>query len=286
MGRSYLFTPAHQDRLLARAHERGAEVVLLDLEDSVPPAEKPRARAGLAEAVAGLTAKGARVAVRVNAGLGDLARDIEAACLPGVESLMVPKVASPDLLRLVADHLASCEAAARLVHSIGLIALIESAEGLLNAPRIARARRLTALAFGTEDFSADCGISPTPETLAAPAQQLIWAARAAGIAALGLPASIADVADTARFEAHVALGQRLGFDGVLCIHPRQVEIVNRLYIPTHEALAEARRIVAAFEGATANGQGAVMLDGAMIDPPVVARALRLLRQSPGHKDPA
>ena len=77
MGRSYLFTPAHQDRLLARAHERGADVVLLDLEDSVPPAEKPRARAGLAAAVAGLVARRARVAVRVNAGLHILGAEEE-----------------------------------------------------------------------------------------------------------------------------------------------------------------------------------------------------------------
>lgn len=286
MGRSYLFTPAHQERLLARAHERGADVVLLDLEDSVPPGHKPGARAGLAQTVAALAAKGARVAVRVNAGLGDLARDIEAACLPGVETLMVPKVASPDFLRLVAGHLAACEAEAGLSRPIDLIALIESAEGLLNAAAIARAPRLTALAFGTEDFSADCGISPTPETLTTPAQQLIWAARAAGIAALGLPASIADVTDTARFESHAALGQRLGFDGVLCIHPRQVEIVNRLYSPAPEALEEARRIVAAYEAALAKGQGAVLLDGKMIDPPVVARALTLLRRNPGHTAPA
>lgn len=283
---SYLFTPVHQDRLVARAHDRGADVVLLDLEDSVPPAEKPRARVVLPDAVAALAARGARVAVRVNGGLGDLARDIEAACLPGVEALMVPKVAGPESLQLVGDHLDRCRADAGLHRPIGLIALIETAGGLLQASRIARAPRLTALAFGTEDFSADCGHAPSPETLAQLAQQLIWTARAAGIAALGLPASIADVADIASFERHAALGQRLGFDGVLCIHPRQVEVVNRLYTPSPDAVAAAQRIVVAHEAAERAGQGAVLVNGRMVDPPVVARALRLLRRKPARKDPA
>lgn len=287
MGRSYLFIPAHQQRLLARAHERAADVILLDLEDSVPAGQKSIARSSLAATVAGLAAKGVRIAVRVNAGLGDLARDIEAACLPAVEALMIPKVAHGETLRLVADHLTVCERNAGLEPgAIGLIALIETAEGLLNAALIARAPRLTALAFGTEDFSTDCGFAPTPETLAVPAQALVWAARAAGVAVLGLPGSIADVADAARFESHAALGQRLGFAGVLCIHPRQVDIVNRLYTADPTALEQARRIVAASDAAEARGMGAALLDGKMIDPPVVARALRLLRQNPGQTDPA
>lgn len=268
---SWLFTPAHQSRLTARAHERGADVVLLDLEDSVQVADKPAARAGLAEVVNCLAAHGARVAVRVNAGLSDLARDVEAAALSGVEALMLLKVVDPGVLRLVA---------ARMAPHQDLIALIETAEGLMNAAEIARTPRVKAIAFGTEDFSADLGISPTVETLSAPAQSLILAARAAGIEALGLPASIADIADAEAFERHVQLGQRLGFDGVLCVHPSQVAIVNRVYPPSEAALIAARRLVAAYDAA---GEGAILLDGKMIDPPVVARALRLLRRNQGHK---
>jgi citrate lyase subunit beta/citryl-CoA lyase len=200
---SWLFTPAHLSRLTARAHERGADVVLLDLEDSVQVADKPAARAGLAEVVNCLAAHGARVAVRVNAGLSDLARDVEAAALSGVEALMLPKVVDPGVLRLVA---------ARMAPHQDLIALIETAEGLMNAAEIARTPRVKAIAFGTEDFSADLEILPTVETLAMPRPKaLILAARAARIEALGLPASIADIADAEGFERHVRLGQRLGF---------------------------------------------------------------------------
>lgn len=288
LGQSYLFTPAHQPRLLARAHQRGADVVLLDLEDSVPQAEKPAARAGLADAVGGLVGRGARVALRVNAPLADCVRDIEAACLPGVEAVMLPKTTSADQIRLIAAHLATCEAAAGLAPgAITLIALIESAEGLLNAAPIAKATpRLAALAFGPEDFSLDCGLVPCPETLGAPAQALVLAARAAGIGALGLPDSIAEVAEIDRFAASARLARRMGFDGVLCIHPAQVAAVNAAFAPAPEELDHARRVIAAAEAAAASGAGAALLDGRMIDPPVVARALRLLRQNPGHKAPA
>jgi citrate lyase subunit beta / citryl-CoA lyase len=279
---SYLFTPAHVERLTSRAHERGADVVLLDLEDAVPPAQKAQARAGLSGVVAGL--KGARVAVRVNAPLGEMVRDIEAAVQAGVETIMLPKVASAALPALVAQHLAACEAeAGQSPGKLALIALIESAEGVLNAPNIARVPRVTALALGPEDLCADLGIAPSVESLTAPAQQLIWAAKAAGISALGLPDSIAIVQDASRFEASVALGQRLGFDGVLCIHPAQVSAVNRLYGPAPEAVAAARRLVAAYQAA---GGGAILFEGRMVDAPIVAQALTLLRRNPDQTVPA
>lgn len=288
MARSYLFTPAHQDRLLARAHERGADVVLLDLEDSVPSDQKQAARDGLAAAVATLSAHGARIAIRINSALGHLARDVESACLAGVEALMLPKVENPSLLSMVADHLTAGEAAAGLPQgTIGLIALIETAQGLINAPDIARATtRLTALAFGTEDFSADCGFEPSIQTLSVPAQHLVWAARSAGLSVIGLPGSIADVAEIDRFADAARHGRQLGFDGVMCIHPKQVTVVNQIFTPTAEALEKARRITDAYDQAAQQGQGAVLLDGKMIDPPVVARAVRLLRQSRGQKSPA
>lgn len=286
-GRSYLFTPAHQPRLLARAHTRGADVVLLDLEDSVPLPEKAAARAGLAAAVAGLVAHGARVAVRVNAPLGLCIRDIEAACLPGVEAVMVPKATSAGQITALAAHLRdSLHSAALPADQIAIIALVESAAGLQAAAAIARAPQVAALAFGPEDFSADCGLVPGPDTLAVPAQALVLAARAAGIGVLGLPDSLAEVADIDRFATAAGLARRMGFDGVLCIHPAQVAAVNAAFALSEADLLQAQQIVQAAEAAAATGAGAILLNGRMIDPPVVARALRLLRQNQGQTAPA
>ena len=267
--------------------ERGADVVLLDLEDSVPLPEKAAARAGLAAAVAGLVAHGARVVVRVNAPLGLCIRDIEAACLPGVEAVMVPKATSAGQITALAAHLRdSLHSAALPADQIAIIALVESAAGLQAAAAIARAPQVAALAFGPEDFSADCGLVPGPDTLAVPAQALVLAARAAGIGVLGLPDSLAEVVDIDRFATAAGLARRMGFDGVLCIHPAQVAAVNAAFALSEADLLQAQQIVQAAEAAAATGAGAILLNGRMIDPPVVARALRLLRQNQGQTAPA
>ncbi len=279
MIRSYLFTPAHRPELIARAHERGADAILLDLEDSVPRDQKQAARYGLAEAVSMLTNRAVPVVIRVNADLGECVRDLEAAIQPGVDAIMLPKVIGADHLHLVADYLLMLERQARLPEGqIKLIALIETAQGLMNAACIAKATpRLTALAFGTEDFSTDCGHAPSVEALKGPAQSLIHAAKAGGLQAIGLPGSIAELHDMDSFRACVDLGRAIGFDAVLCIHPRQVEIVDAVFTPSVSEIEQATRVVEAFGRATKQGLGAVMLEGKMIDPPIVARAQSMLQ---------
>jgi citrate lyase subunit beta/citryl-CoA lyase len=155
---------------------------------------------------------------------------------------------------------------------------------LLQAADIATATpRLTALALGGEDFSADCGFQPTAETLALPCQQLVLAARAAGVEAIGLPGSIAEIDDMDKFACSVRKARACGLDGVLCVHPQQVEAVNAVFAPTSEELARAERMVSAFEAAQREGTGAILLDGKMIDPPVVERARAMLRHNPRQK---
>ncbi|WP_425084564.1 HpcH/HpaI aldolase/citrate lyase family protein [Ruegeria profundi] len=278
MIRSYLFTPAHRPELVARAHERGADAILLDLEDSVPRDHKQAARDGLADAVGALKQHGMTVAIRVNADLGECVRDLEAAILPGVEAIMLPKVIGADHLRLVDDYLSMLERQAKMPDGqIKLIALIETAQALQNGADIAKATpRLTALAFGTEDFSTDCGHAPSVEALQAPAQTLVLEAKSAGLRAIGLPGSIAEIKDMDAFGDSVTLGRAIGFDAVMCIHPRQVSMVNAAFTPSATDIDHATRVSQAFDAAVAQGLGAVMLDGKMIDPPIVARAQAML----------
>ncbi|WP_420583647.1 HpcH/HpaI aldolase/citrate lyase family protein [Ruegeria sp.] len=279
MMRSYLFTPAHRESLIARAHERGADAVLLDLEDSVPRDQKQAARDLLPEAVATLAKNGMPVIVRVNADLGNCIRDLETAALNDVHAIMLPKVMGADHLRLVNDYLSTLERQAKLPDGqIRLIALIETAEALLNAAAIAKASpRLMALAFGTEDFSTDCGHAPSVAALKGPAQALIQAAKAAGLQAIGLPSSIAEINDMDAYRDCTTLGRAIGFDGVMCIHPRQVGVVNQVFTPSAAEIEHATRVVDTFDAAVAQGLGAIMLDGKMIDPPIVARAQAMLQ---------
>ncbi|MBY6141079.1 CoA ester lyase [Leisingera daeponensis] len=270
---------------MLRAQERGADAVILDLEDSVPEAEKQAAREALPGAVAHLAQFGLQIVVRVNSGLGACSRDLEAAALPGVSALIVPKAASPGQMVWIDDYLLALEAQVNLpLRGIGLIALVESAFALQALPAIAKATpRMRALALGTEDFSNACGHDPTPESLTAPCQQLVWAARSAGLEAVGLPDSIGHVQDRARFEAAATRARALGMNGILCIHPVQVALANKAFQPDEAELAHARRILSAFEAA---GRGAVMVDGEMVDPPVAQRARAMLEAARLQKIPA
>jgi len=263
--RSALFVPLADDRFLARAHERGADALLLDLEDSVPPAHKAAARARLPEAARRLAAHGARVMVRVNSTPELLAGDLQAAAQSPVAAVFLPKVES-------AAQLAAIE---RLPGggTAQLVAMLESPAAILAAAEISRAgTRLAGLAFGSEDYCGVLGIASGDAALDWPAQMLATAARARGLAAFGAPGPVAEIADMEAFTRLLRKAKSMGYTGFTCIHPRQVEVANRVYAPSAEEIALAREIVAAFEAAQHEGRGAFALHGRMIDAPVVDQA--------------
>lgn len=273
-----LFIPAHEERFVAKAHLRGAEAIILDLEDSVPPAAKDLARSSLHSAAARLKEHGLAVLVRVNRDLANCVADIEAAVFAGIDAVMLPKVNGPEHVALIDEFIGETEVSASLGHGVvGLLPLIETPGALAVAGQIASAsQRLVGLALGTEDFSAACGIEPTYQNLFGPCQQLIFGCRTHHVPVYGLPGSIASFAEAEGFRQSVFQAKEMGFNGVLCIHPAQVAAVNEVFRPTEPELASARRVVAAFEEASALGRGAVALDGSMIDLPVVMRAKALL----------
>ncbi|NUZ06068.1 HpcH/HpaI aldolase/citrate lyase family protein [Piscinibacter koreensis] len=276
--RSLLYVPAHVERFVARAHERGADCIQIDLEDSVPPSEKELARRCVAAAAERVRAGGADVLVRINRPLGLAVRDIEAAVGPHVDGFTLTKVASADHVRLLDELIGEVEQQRGMTvgHS-RLIVLIESADAWLHAAAIARASpRIVALNLASEDFALDCGIEPSFETLLMPKQQLVYAARAAGVLPLGLVDSMTNFADEAKFADIVRRSRRFGFVGASCIHPAQVPILNALFAPSSEEVERARRVIDALEAATREGRGAAALDGRMIDAPIAENARRLI----------
>jgi len=278
--RSLLYVPAHVERFVVKAHERGADCIQLDLEDSVPDAEKARARACIAEAAPRVRRGGADVLVRINRSLSLAVRDIEAAIGPDVDGLVVPKVDSAAHLRLLDELIGEVEAQRGLpIGHTKLVPLVESAAAWPRLGEIALASpRIVALNMGAEDLALDCGMEADVETLLLPKQQLVFAAAAAGILALGVIGSTTKLDDEADFRANVRRSRRFGFSGSSCIHPTQVAILNELFSPSPEELDQARRVVAALEQGERDGQGAVALDGRMIDAPIAARARRLLER--------
>lgn len=270
--RSLLFLPATSPHLLAKAMERDADALIVDLEDSVPAARKAEARPMAAAALRSLAARGAQLLLRVNAEPALFAEDL-AVIPPDVSvAVMLPKVESAAQVMVLAERLATIE---RGGSAMSIAALIETPCGVLEAPRIAAASpRLCALGFGAEDYAASIGLPPGPVTLGVPAQMVGVAAHAHGHAFWGLAGSVAETVDMDAFGQLARLSRQLGFTGSVCIHPRQVPVVNAGFGPTPEELDWARRVVDAAEAARARGEGAVLLDGRMIDRPIEERARR------------
>ena len=270
--RSALFVPLADERFLAKAHERGADALLLDLEDSVPPAQKAAARARLPDAAPRLAALGATVMVRVNSEPGLLAEDLKAAAQSRVTAVFLPKVESPE--HVVAAEFLLAENAA------GLVAMLESPAAVLDAVAISRAgTRLAGLAFGGEDYCALLGIASGDAALDWPAQAVAVAARARGLAAFGLPGPVAEIADMDAYARLVGRAKAMGYTGCLCIHPKQAAAANRVFMPSEAEIALAREIIAAFDAAAREGLGAIALHGRMIDAPVVQQARATLARA-------
>ena len=269
MIRSLLYVPAHAARFVARAHERGADAIILDLEDAVAPADKEAARAALAEAVPAVGRGGATVFVRINAETAGL--DAAAACRAGAFGLMVPKVQSADALPALAARLEPDEAGRA---PLRFVPLLEDPGAVLDARPILRSsQRIMGVAVGGEDLATAMDAEPSADMLRLPKLMVHLAAKAAGVLSFGMLRSIADYSDTDGIAASAREARALGFDGASCIHPAVVPILNAAFAPAPDAVDRARRIVAAAEAA---GAGAFAFEGAMVDRPIVERARRLL----------
>ena len=258
--RSYLFVPADRPERFAKALASGAGAVVIDLEDAVAPEAKQGARSTLA---AWLADAPAPVVLRINAADTEwFDADLALCALPGVAGVMLPKAErSDDLARL-----------ARAAPGRALLPLVETALGFDRLRTIAEAPCVERLVFGSIDFQLDLGIAGDGEELLFFRSQLVLASRLAGIGAPvdGVSTAIDDVeslrADTTR-------ARRLGFGAKLCIHPKQVAVVNAAFMPSDKEMAWARRVI---EAAGRSQGAAVAVDGKMVDKPVILRAQAML----------
>ncbi|MER8589307.1 CoA ester lyase [Mesorhizobium sp. M1338] len=276
--RSLLFVPAHVPRFVEAAHERGADGVILDLEDSVPQDQKREARRQLSASVAKVARKGTFVLVRVNRGLRALAADLDAAVIAGVDALVLPKTDSGEWVLEIAHAVSDLERERTLpLGRIRFLAQIETPGALQRLAAIATAHpRMVAMALGPEDFSAAVGGAPEFDLLLAPNLAVLFAARAAGLLPLGFIGSIGEFSNIDKLHEAAAHARRLGFAGALAIHPTQVAIFNEAFSPSAQEVEWARAVVAAENDAAARGLSAFSLDGRMVDPPVVRRAHEIL----------
>lgn len=270
--RSLLFAPADRLELVAKLPRSAPDAVCLDLEDGVAPDRKAAARATLAEAVRSVAGRGPRVTVRVDAvGTPGFAADAEAVAavratpdLEGaVAAVVVPKLERPEQLAVLASALPG----------VDVVAGIETTRGVLDVREVLGGP-VTSAYFGAEDYVADLGGVRTDagtEVLYA-RSRVALACRVAGVPALDQV--VTAVHDDGRFRDDAAQGRALGFGGKLCVHPSQVALAHAVFTPSEDEVAQARRVLAA-----GDGQGAVLLDGRMVDEPMLRAARDVLRRA-------
>jgi citrate lyase subunit beta/citryl-CoA lyase len=276
--RSILYVPGNVAKFIDRAHERGADCVLIDLEDSVQPAQKPEARAMLPEAMKKVAKGGADVAVRINRPMRLAIPDIEAAVRPGLSALFITKTESVQHLRLLDEAVSELEKERGMpVGSVGFGAMIEHPRALAHINDIAEhAPRLIAMMLGGEDFAMETGSVPGDETLELPKRLVAFAAQAHEVPMIGILGTVADYSDPEAYKKSAERARRFGFSGGTCIHPGLVAALNEAFTPQPEEVAYAKKLIEADRKAQAEGRGSFSVDGKMIDIPVIERARKLI----------
>jgi citrate lyase beta subunit len=267
--RTLLFVPGTRPERFEKALGSGADRACIDLEDAVPPDDKPAARDNVVAFLAAGPSDPSRLYIRINPLESDeAARDIaalmDAPAAPG--GIVVPKAASADALRQLDADLS------KRFPDVRFVPIIESARGVAEAAAIAAASPLNAfLAFGSADFCADIGAEITWDTLLYARSAIVVAATVNGLGAIdGVHFDFSDDAGLGEEARRIAA---LGFQGKLAIHPRQVPIIHDAFRPSADAVADAERVLAAYEAA---GEGVARLDDRMIDQPVATAAKRVL----------
>jgi citrate lyase subunit beta / citryl-CoA lyase len=279
--RSMLYVPGNMPGMLQNIPVFEADGVMIDLEDAVPLVEKDSARLLTRNFLKSYQERNKEMFVRINALDTPYAADDLREILPALpDGIRLPKADNPEIVERLDTLLTEGEE--RLGLPIGhfkIIPSIESAQGVLNCVETARAsKRLVALAFGAEDYTASMEINRTKtgEELFSARTQVVWAAKAAGVQAID--SIFSDVNDMEALRAETLLVKRLGFTGKSLVNPRQIEVIHEVFRPTVEEIQHALEVMDAIKRAREMGTGVISLKGKMVDAPVVTRAARTIRE--------
>jgi citrate lyase subunit beta/citryl-CoA lyase len=289
--RSLLFIPANNWKMLNKAATEMEDGVLMDLEDACPVAERETGRIFARDIMPVLKRKGIDVLIRVNSlQTGVTAEDLKIVATEDLDGIMLPKAESGENILEVAELLAQQEKEKKLKRKISIVPLIESPKGVLNAYQIGAASdRVAALGFGAGDYLRELGegftiATMTPEqywpVLLYPRAVISNTACALGIPALDTP-FFGLLIDTEGLEWEASRAKLLGFKGKLLTHPRHVETVNRVFSPSPEDVALSRRMVEGYKEAAAQGKGAAVMDGKMIDYAMFQMGMEMIAKAEG-----
>ncbi len=277
MRKSLLFIPANQPGMLQNVDIFQADGIIFDLEDAVHLTEKDAARDLLQSFFNSVELKNMEAIVRIHH-----LDDIPAIINPRLDTICLPK-ADLEGLKKLNRILTTYERKYRLSKKIGVIALIETPESILNALAIAKAPRVNGILLGGEDLSTSLHVMRTVEgkEIEFARNMVIYAAKSVEIDAIDTP--FTNVEDNKGLETDILHAKALGMNAKACIHPNQIELVNRLFMPSLTEIEFAKKVVLAMKDAEKQGLGAFTVDGKMVDQPVITRALQVLNASEGYE---
>ena len=273
---SRLYIPGNNPGMMINAGLHSADGIILDLEDSVAPEKKYEARFLVRNALRQVGFHGAERMVRINQGDHGLI-DLLYTVPHNVNLILLPKCENPDQVSRVESEIKKITSKYKINKPVHIMPIIESALGVENSFAIAKAsENIVALAIGLEDYTSDLNVPRTAEGNESfyARTRIIVASKAAGIQPID--SVFSDMADMEALKQNVLKSRALGFEGMGCIHPRQVPVINEGFAPGENEIKKAKKIVLAFEDARKNGLAVVALGSKMIDPPVVARALKTI----------
>ncbi len=273
---SRLYLPGNSPSLMINAGIHKPDGIILDLEDAVAPDKKDEARFLVRNALCGIDFYGAERMVRINQGERGI-EDLNYIIPYNVNLILLPKCENPEQLKAVDENIRKIQQEHNQTNQVWIMPIIESALGVMNAyPIAACSANTVALAIGLEDYTADLGTKRTAEGIESffARSWVVNAARAAGIQPID--SVFSDVGDMEGLRQNVLRSKALGFDGMGCIHPRQIVVIHETFAPTPEEIEKAKKIVFAFHKAQEQGLGVVALGTKMIDPPVVKRAVNTI----------
>ncbi len=273
---SRLYLPGNTPGLMINAGLHSADGIILDLEDSVAPEKKDEARFLVRNALRQIDFCGAERMVRINQGERGL-RDLHFVIPHNVNLVLIPKCESADYVIQVDNEISEISKKFNLHNPVFLMPIIESALGIEHSFEIAGAcENVVAIAIGLEDYTADLGVTRTIEGMESfyARTRLVVAAKAAGIQPID--SVFSDVGDMEALTQNVMRSKSLGFEGMGCIHPRQIPVIRQGFAPDETEIEKSKKIVLAYETAKLKGLGVVAIGSKMIDPPVVARAQKII----------
>jgi len=274
-----LYLPGNTPSLMINSGIHKPDGIILDLEDAVTFSKKEEARFLVRNALRGLNFLGVERMVRINQ-LPEGLKDLPFVVPHNVNLVLIPKCEDGSQIKIINDHIEKIQEKSKSINPIWLMPIIESAKGVLNIVEIARSsNKIAGIAIGLEDYTANIGVKRTDfgmESLYA-RMQIITTCKAFGIQPID--SVFSDIENLEALKKNVLLSKSIGFEGMGCIHPRQIRIISENFAPSENELEEAKRIVVAYDDAIKNGMGVVSLGTNMIDAPVVEKAKKVIQQA-------